>query len=269
MQSYGDQGSLKALLLCWVRNPFGYFKIAGVVLVFVLILLSIAHMMSLKPSRLYAENGLIEWLSFVCWFLSLLICFLALSREYSRIDRIVFCWLCLIFFLAAARELDAQILLNPKYFGQFGVHYKTRWFLSPEVNIYLKLFWLSFFTILGGIIIYPLITQRKKIAKLIRIGDNVLGFFLLGTIGLAIGFIFDDTLRKTTLLNTDLRQAIEETAEFLGSACFLIGTGFLSWKPFSERTKVITIIADNENNILEAKTDIETSPALLSSPDSK
>lgn len=268
-RTYREEATLKAIVIGWFQSPFGYFKIAGLILVAVLILLSIAHMMSSKPSRLYAENGLIEWLSFVCWFLALLICFLALSRQYSRVDRLVFWWFCIIFFLAAARELDAQVLLNPKYFGQFGVHYKTRWFLSPEVNIYLKLFWLSFFTVLGGMIIFPVITQRNLIARLIRKGDNAIGFFLLGIIGLAIGFIFDDTLRKATFLDADVRQAIEETAEFLGATCFLIGIGLLSRKPFSERTKIITVATDNQNNIIESNMDVKISPAPLSPPDIK
>jgi hypothetical protein len=231
---------------------FGYFKIAGIVLVFVLIPLCITHMISFKPSRLYAEGGPIEWLSFGFWMASILICFLALSRQYNRIDRLVFWWICLICFLAAARELDAQVLLNPKYLGQFGVHYKTRWFLSSEVNIFLKLFWFSLFLMLGGIIIFPLIIQRKLIIRLIRNGDVAVGFFLLALIGLVTGFVFDDILRKTNFIDRDLRQSIEETAEMLGAAFFLIGTCSLSCKPFSERTKVITVSADNENSIVKS-----------------
>lgn len=267
--NYGDKGSLKALLMCWVRQPFGYFKIATTILAFVLILLSIAHIMSPKPSRIYAEGGPIEWLSFGFWIAAMLICCLALSRQCKQIDRQIFWWICLICFLAAARELDAQVLLNPKYLGQFGVHYKTRWFLSPEVNIFLKLFWFSLFLMLGGNIIFPLIAQRKLIIQQIRNGDVAAGFFLLGVIGLTIGFIFDDILRKTTFLDRDLRQSMEETAEMLGAAFFLIGTGLFLWKPFSERTEVMTVSTDNENSAAESNADFKNSPATLNSLETK
>ena len=136
--------------------------------------------------------------------------------------------------LAAARELDEQVLLNPQYLGQWGVHYKTRWFLSPEVDIRLKLFWFSVFLMFGGILVSPLIILRKSILQLIRSGDVAIGLFLLSAIGLATGFVFDDTLRKTAFIEKDLRQAIEEIAELLGAAYFLIGLWSLLWKPPSE-----------------------------------
>jgi hypothetical protein len=237
--NYGEKASLNVRIMGWVHDTFvqqfGYFKIAGVVLACVLILVWIAYVLSSSPTRLYAEDCIIEWLSFGCWIAAMLICFLALLRHDSRDDRLVFWWFFLICALAAARELDAQVLLNPKYLGQFGVHYRPNWFLLPEVHILIRLFWFSLFLMLGGIIISPLIVLRKSILRLIRRGDVAAGLFLLSVIGLATGFVFDDTLRRTTFLDRDLRQAIEEIAELLGAAYFLLGTGSLLWKPLSER----------------------------------
>ena len=235
----GETASLKVLIMRWVHDafvqPFGYFKIAGAVLACVLIPLCVAYVLSSDPTRLHAEDGPIEWLSFGCWAAGVVMCFLAFSRHSGRSDRLLFWWFFLICALAAARELDEQVLLNPQYLGQWGVHYKTRWFLSPEVDIRLKLFWFSVFLIFGGIIISPLIVLRKSILRLIRSGDVAAGLFLLSAIGLATGFVFDDILRKTTFLGGDLRQAIEEIAELLGAAYFLIGLCSLLWKPPSER----------------------------------
>jgi len=217
------------------EQPFGYFKIAGAVLASMLIPLWIACMLGPDPKKLHAEGGFIEWLSAGCWIAAMLICFLALLRHHGRQDRLVFWWFFLICALAAARELDAQVLLNPKFFGQFGVHYMIRWFLSPEVNILLRLSWFSLFLLLGGLLVSPLIVLRKSIHRLIRSGDVAVGLFLLSAIGLATGFVFDDILRKTALVDGDVRQAIEEIAELLGAAYFLIALCSLLWKPPSER----------------------------------
>jgi hypothetical protein len=248
--AYEEEGTGKNLVRRVIENsehPFGYCKIAGIVLTFVLLFMSIAHLLSAKPSRLYSEGGLIEWLSFICWFMSMLICFLALSRQCKQIDRLVIWWICLLCFLAAARELDAQIFLNPKYLGQFGVHYKTRWFLSPEVNFFLKLFWFMVFLTLGGFLFYPLIKLGRHIIRLIRNGDAATGFFLLGATGLITGFLFDDILRKTTFLDKDFRESVEEVAELLGAAFFFMGTGLLSWRPFSERIENSHTVSEREN----------------------
>lgn len=218
-----------------LEQPFGYLGIAGVVIVSVLIPLCIAYMIIPNPARLHAEDGVIEWSSFACWIVSIFICFRALSRHNNRFDIMVFLWTCLICVLAAARELDAQVLLNPEYLGQFGVRYKTKWFLSPEVSIFLKLFWFSIFLTVGGIIIWPLVAMRKAILRLIRSGDAAAGLLLLSFIGSATGFIFDDLLRKTTFLDIDVRQAIEETSELFGAIFFLICVASLIWKPFSKR----------------------------------
>jgi hypothetical protein len=234
---------MKMRIMHWVHNtleqPFGYLRVAGLVIASVLISLCIAYMISPNPTRLHAEDGVIEWLSFVCWIVSILICFKALSRSNNRIDSLLFCWVCLICVLAAARELDAQVLLNPKYLGEFGVRYKTKWFLSSEVSILLRLFWLSTFLTIGGIIIWPMVVMRKAILRMMRNGDAAAGFFLLSFIGSATGFVFDDILRNTTLFEIDLRQAIEETVELFGALFFLICIASLLWKPFSERIGAI------------------------------
>lgn len=215
-------------------HPFGYFKIAGAVLTGVLMPLSIAYVLSPDPAGLHAEGGIIEWLSFGCWIAAIVICCTALFRRGSRNERLAFWWCFMVSALAAARELDAQVLLNPEYLGPCGVHYMTRWFLSPEASIYLRLSWFFIFLVLGGILISPLIIKRTSLLRRIRSGDNTAGFFLLSIIGLATGFLFDDTLRKTAFLDTDVRQAIEEIAELLGVIFFLMGTGSLSGKTKAE-----------------------------------
>ena len=225
----------------WIRDacerPFGYFRLAGALSALLLLPLCIAYAMSSEPARLHAEGGVIESLSVVCWVAAMLVCIVALFRYKNRLDRMIFAWISFICGLAAARELDAHVLLNPQYLGQYAVHYRFDWFFSNKfkVSILLKLVWAAIFLVPLTLLVAPLFILRKPIVQLIRNGDVATGLFLLGIINLAIGFVFDDTLRGTHFISLTLRQAIEENAEMLGAAFFLAGICCLLWKVPSQR----------------------------------
>jgi len=228
-------------ILHWFQNageqPFGYVRLAGVFFALVLTPLFVAYMMiSYSPATLYSEDGLIEKLSVIFWIGALLLCLWALFRWHDRLDQWIFRWFCLICSLTTARELDAQILLNPKYFGQYGVHYRTDWFFSNEfgVSIFLKLIWGAVFIAALTFLFAPLFILRKPIMRLIRKGDTAAGLFLLGITALAIGFIMDDTL----FMSKNLRVAIEETSELLGAIFFFAGIFCLLWISPSQRIGV-------------------------------
>ena len=95
-------------ILHWLQDacerPFGYVRLAGVLLALVLIPLCGAHVMSSDPARLYVEGGVVERLSVIFWIGALLVCLLALFRWRDRLDHWLFKWLCLICCLAAARR---------------------------------------------------------------------------------------------------------------------------------------------------------------------
>jgi len=230
-----------ALIMHWIQDaseqPLGYFRLAGALSALVLTPVCMAYMISSDPARLYAEGGVIETLSVIFWVAALLLCVLALFRLRDRLDRLVFKWFCLICSLAAARELDAQVLLNPKHFGQYGVHYRVDWFFSNKfkVSIALKLIWGAIFLSALTALLAPLFILRKPILHLIRKGDTAVGLFLFGIIALAIGFTFDDILRGTRFMSLNLREAIEEPAEMLGAIFFFAGISCLLWKPASQR----------------------------------
>ena len=232
---------MTAFLVHWIRDtcerPFGYFRLAGILSTLYLFPLCIAYAMSSEPARLHAEGGVIESLSVVCWVAAILVSIVALFRYNNRLDRMLFAWIGFICGLAAARELDAHVLLNPQYLGQYAVHYRIDWFLSNKfkVSILLKLFWAAIFLGLLALLVAPLFILRKPILRLIRNGDLATGLLLLGTIGLAMGFVFDDILRETHFISLTLRQGIEENAEMLGAVFFLAGICCLSWKEPSQR----------------------------------
>jgi hypothetical protein len=238
----------------WFRDicvqPFGYFRLAGAIAALFLIPLCLGHAIISDPTILYAEGGPIEWLSVVFWVYALLFCAVALFRYHNRLDRLIFKWLSFICALAAARELDAQVLLNPQYLGQFGVRYRTDWFFSNKfkVSILLKLIWAGIFLVPLTFLIAPLFILRKPILRLTRNGDVATGLFLLGILGLAIGFVCDDTLRKTHFMSVNLRQSIEETAEMLGALFFLTGICCLFWNPTSQRLGSVELPYDETSD---------------------
>ena len=233
-------GKLTSRFIHWIRDtcgrPFGYFRLAGALSVLVLIPWCVAYTISSDPTRLHAEGGPIESLSVVFWVAASLLCVVALFRYNNRLDRLVFKWICFICALAAARELDAHVLLNPQYLAEFGVRYRYDWFFSNKfkASILLKLMWAVIFLVPLTLLIAPLFILRKSILQLIRNGDVATGLFLLGMIGLAIGFVFDDTLRHTHFISLNVRQAIEENFEMLGALFFLTGICCLFWKPTSQ-----------------------------------
>ena len=228
----------------WIQDaceqPFGYLRIAVGLLAAVLMPVCVAYMISSHPAELNAEGGVIETLSVVFWAMALLVCIWGLFRCSDSLDRMIFRWFSLLCSLAGARELDAQVLLNPKHFGRYGVHYRIDWFISNKfhVSILLKLIWGAIFLSAIAVLLAPLFILRKPILHLIRKGDTTTGLFLIGVIGLAIGFICDDTLRGTHFINYNLRDAIEETAEMLGATFFFAGIVCLLWKPASERIRM-------------------------------
>ncbi len=220
-----------------MRATVWLFQACGAVSALMMLPFCIAYAVSSDPARLHAEGGVIESLSVAYWLAAMLVCIVALFRYNNRLDRLVFKWFSLICGLAVVKELDAHVLLNPQYLGRFGVHYRFDWFFSNKfkVSVFLKLMWAAIFLLALTLLIAPLFVLRKPILRLIRNGDVAAGLFLLGIIGLAIGFVCDDILRGTHFISFTLRQAIEENAEMLGASFFLIGICCLLWKPTSQR----------------------------------
>ena len=223
-------------LLTSCSQPFGYFLVTGFVAAAVLVLVLTASMVMENPEVLHAEGGILELLSLLCWIGAVLVSISMLFRRTSRQERALFGWLALLCALAGARELDAQVLLNPRYIGSIGVHYRIDWFLSPKVNTYLKRVWGAIFLAAGFVIFGPLVMKRKEIRRLIVTGDNAMGLFLVGFLFLIGGYIIDDILReqlKSIALN--LRRGMEESSETVGAILFLIGVCLLAYRQLSER----------------------------------
>lgn len=223
----------------WMRRTlsrrFGYLALTGLAAMLILAVLGLGYSLSASPAEIHAENGPIEQISLVAWLASALIGAFAFKRHSGPHDRPVFFWLGTLGLLAALREVDAQVVLNPAYLGQFGVRYRLDWFLSPQVSLPLRVAWLVLFATVALLLIIPVVRMRRSAGHLLREGDAAAGLFIISVLCLAFAYAFDDLFRDTHLLVKAIRKAIEEISELLGSLAFLACLFSLLWKPPSER----------------------------------
>jgi hypothetical protein len=214
-------------------QPHGYVSISARLTAVVVVLLGLAYVLVDQPARLHAEDGWIEWLSVGCWAIGLIVCLASLRRHDRPLDRMVFAWLAWLSLLAATRELDLHVLLNPQHLGALGVRYRLSWFLASDAGSALRVGWLALFVGLGLSLVAPLAALRHSIGHLARRGDTAIGLFALAIAGLVAGWACDDLLRGVG--HVEVRQACEETCELLGSLFFLAAVWCLSRKPYSNR----------------------------------
>jgi hypothetical protein len=193
---------------------------ATVGLLAVIVGLAALFLPSLAP--LSREGGVMEVLSLVFWGGAMVIAVWAAARQREAGDRLAAGWTGLIALLAFLREMDLHTALNPQVLGRFGVRYRIDWWLDQRVNLWLKLAWLAVFLALLLALAYPPWALRRRIFQLVRKGDPMVGLFVVAIAMSFGGFVFDDLLRKTTLLSMEIRQTAEETSEMLGAAAFLV-----------------------------------------------
>jgi len=208
-------------------------RLAAWLTVIAVTLLGLAYLLVDQPAQLHAEDGWIEWLSVGFWTISLVACLAGVRRHARPLDRMVFAWLAWLSLLAATRELDLHVLLNPQHLGGLGVRYRLSWFLAIDENLALRIGWLALFVGLGLSLVAPLAALRHSIRHLVSRGDTAVGLFGLAMVALLGGWACDDLLRGVG--HVQLRQACEETFELLGSLFFLTAIWCLLRKPYSNR----------------------------------
>jgi hypothetical protein len=170
---------------------------------------------------IYRENGVLESLSVTLWCIGALLGFWATFRKATAENRLLAFLMASIALLAALREVDAHIWLNPQHFGSLGVRYRVDWWLNPEVSLPVKLGWgIVFLTILTSLA-YPLIRLRRSLYHSVRAGAPVPLLILAAVLFLGVGFAFDDLLRHASWVASNTRQLMEETAEVLGAFLYL------------------------------------------------
>ncbi len=219
-------------------RPFSYLAWAGAIALIVILGITVAAITVRQMDLLYVENGPLENMAMALWLLSAFAAAAAYRRWTGRLDRIMAFWVALIACLAALREADAQILLNPAVIGRYGIHYRIDWLLDPETSILLKLAYAGLAILVVVAVFGPLYMLRSRFWSLTRSGDASVGMLIMAVAGVVIGYTMDDLLRDSPLMTKAVRQLIEESGEFLGAIAFLAGA-LLFWKaPVSERLKI-------------------------------
>ena len=181
--------------------------------------------------RLHQEQGVIERLSLLFWALSGLVAAWGAARATHRAVRLLAIWLGSLAVLAALREMDAHILVNPRYLGDLGVRFRLDWWTDGNVRVWLKLGWTALFLGVALLTVYPPLKLRRSLWLQTRQGSPAIGLLVAAVGFLAMGFVIDDLLRPVRFINLDIKQLVEETSETIGAALYAVATVLLARRP--------------------------------------
>ncbi len=167
---------------------------------------------------LWGESGLIEVAQLWVWVASALI---ALAVAFTAKDaerRAPLLALGVLAILAAAREIDLHIHLNPETLGPYGVRYRIDWLLNGEVPIWLRGGWLAIFALLGFILVLIFRRAGPQFKRMFA-ARTLTALLLIGTfVFILIGYTLDDLMRGVF---SGQRGLFEESAELLAALLYL------------------------------------------------
>jgi hypothetical protein len=206
-----------------------YLRPVAAIVGIVAVLVAAAHWLSPESDALYREGGVLEDISVGIWFLSALLAVGTMMQFANPRTRLMAVWTSWLALLAALRELDLHIWLNPKHLGEYGVRYRLDWWLSTETSVWLRLGWLLFFVVVIGLAVYPPVRLWKRLLSLLLQGDSLMGFLWVAVIFLLGGFVIDDLLRPVHFVELGTKQLCEETSEMIGALLYFIGM-VLHWR---------------------------------------
>ena len=201
----------------------------------------IACVCVVAPHEVLSERGTIERASVVFWFVGAWIAGAAAWLVRSRRYRSAALWLGLAAVVAAARELDLQKAMNPKYLGSWGVRFRVDWWLGNEASVGLRLLWIAVFVVVGvavyRLLMYTVGSLRDRdgyaAENWIAVVRRSLGLklLLLAFALLLAGWGCDDILRGR--LHEIWGAMVEESLELLGAAVYPSAVGVL-WREWAE-----------------------------------
>lgn len=187
------------------------------------------------------EGGPIETTQVSVWLLAATIAGLGFIRRFfnrrtarQRAVSVGFAALCL---LAAARELDAHIWLNPESLrawggdglAAWGVRYRIDWWLGrPDSSgatppIAARVLW-AVAAIGAGLLAARFVPGAIRDIRGAGARGRVFGLSIIATAAfLCLGYLFDDQLGRERVMNKLTSVALEEFAELVGAGCALGG----------------------------------------------
>lgn len=175
---------------------------------------------------LFQENGPIEIAQLELWIGAALFAFILAIPQRRMSDKAALALVGLAAAAAAAREIDAHVLLNPETIGELGVRYRIDWWLDGAVSPLHKLVWAGIAFVGIAAIAAATVAAHFHPILAVKRRNRSLIYFAACAACLAIGFTFDDLLRGVVPLNT--AQAAEESIEVLAPLFYLAGANHLA-----------------------------------------
>lgn len=176
---------------------------------------------------IFVEAGVLEQIQSILWALIAAVG-LFLTVRQTRIPDLAAMFLFSVLAVAAsAREFDAHVLLNPESLGGYGVRFRLRWWLDPEVSFMLKFVWLTIGATMLTLVVVPLWFSRGPLIRAVRRREPIA--WLFGAVGvlMVIGMICDDVLRYRVPLA--VTQRIEEVAETFAPVAYFLAILIFHW----------------------------------------
>lgn len=187
------------------------------------------------PLTLEEPEGALESVGLIPWLIALPVALLGVARAPTLRDRLDSAWLGTLAALAAARELDLHTRLNPEQLGDWGVRYRSDWWLDPGAPLGPKVLWAAAALALGlALLAFPLIVRAPAL-RLLRAGDTPTWLFVAAACLLGCGYLTDDIMRHSPYISKANLWRIEETFELLGSAAFLGSVACTARWPLTRR----------------------------------
>lgn len=208
------------------RSPRLWLPLAAAVLT-AMVGSALWYALSFGWVNLFIENSWIElvqlgaWLSGACW------AWWRIPRLGAMRDRWMLFWLAVIMSLAAAREQDMQIYLNPDRLGALGVSFRIAWWLDGSVPLALKLAWAAIFLALLAALTVPLLRARPRLIMLGFGRDLSVWLFGVGGIFLMLGYGADDLYGRGQFMPILYSEVLEETCEGIG-AILVVASAFVT-----------------------------------------
>ncbi len=188
--------------------------------------------------NLIAENGPVETAQMSLWVCSSLLALgVFLYRKRPR-ERLYAGWLGLVSALAAFREADGHILLNPEVLGSWGVRYRIDWWLSLDAPVLPRVMWAVVGIVIAVGLVAPLVKASPRAFLLIKGRDRAWWLFAIAAAALFVGYACDDLVGRGQFVAPIYSQSAEELSELVGALLFLLAIGLTVRLSLSTREKM-------------------------------
>lgn len=171
-------------------------------------------------AELAVEQGPIENVQFGLWVLSACVALAVLIRRSRPREKLFAGWLALVSALAAFREFDGHVLLNPETLGAWGVRYRIDWWLSLDAPILPRLVWVAVGVAIVVGLILPAVKVAPRVIVLTRGRDRAWWLFGASVAAMFVGYACDDLIGRGLFVDPMYTKTVEELFELVAAMIF-------------------------------------------------